>query len=185
MINKRFFGISLLFILSIVLLSSCAKPPEQEMQAAREAVENAASAEADLYASDLYNMVQDSLSQAETFIAEKKYADARRLALFAKSFADSAAAMAGINKEQMKTSAESIIADASTKLEALKKAKIPSSMRTKINNEIKVFEETLLGAKNDFEAGNYKDAFDKASDVVSRVEEAKKEIVKGTGVVGS
>ncbi len=185
MFKGRFVGIGLLLLWGMLLLSSCAQAPEKEMQAAREAVANATSAEADVYAQELFVTAQDSLNQAEMFLSEKKYADAKRLALFAKSWADSSAAAAVTNKEEMKITAETSINDATSMLEALKKAKVPSRLKAKINNQVKDCENTLKEAKDALELGNYKDAFDKASDVSNRVEEAKNEIAKGRGVVGS
>ena len=165
MLKNRFFGISLLLVLGMVLLSSCAKPPEQEMQAARDAVANAANAEANLYAADLLTPAQDSLTQAETFFGEKKFADAKRLALFAKSWADSAATMAVTNKEQMKVSAETAVNDASANLETLKKGKIPPKMKA----EVKTCDANLAEAKTAIEGGDYKKASDLAKDVSFKI----------------
>jgi len=185
MLKNRFLGISLLLISGIILLSSCAKPPEKEMQEARDAVASAADAEAELYASDLFISAQDSLNQAETFMSEEKYGEAKRLALFAKNWADSAAFMASTNKEEMKASAEKAVGDATSKLESLKKAKVPSKMKTKVDKEIKACETSLSEAKEALEAGNYKDALDKANEVSGWVEKTEGEIIKERGVIGS
>lgn len=185
MLRSRFILVSVILISGIILLSSCSKAPEKEMQSAREAVANAANAEADIYAQEFFITAQDSLNQAEMLLSEKKYAEAKRLATFAKSWADSSVTLAQINKEEMKTTAETSINDATSMLETLKKAKVPSKLKTKINNEVKDCENALKEAKDALELGNYKDAFDKASDVGNRVEEAKKEIIKAKGVVGS
>lgn len=120
--RKILFLLVVFIFLGMVLLSSCAKPPEQEMQTARDAVANAINVEANLYASDLLMLAQDSLIQAETFFGERKYADAKKLALFAKSWADSATTVAITNKEQMKTTVEAVVNDTSTKLETLKRS---------------------------------------------------------------
>ncbi len=179
MLKNRFFGISLLLVLGMVLLSSCAKPPEQEMQAARDAIANATNAEANLYAADLLTLAQDSLTQAETFFGEKKFADAKRLALFTKSWADSAAAMAVTNKEQMKTTAETAVNDASAKLETLKKGKIPPKMKA----EVKTCDTNLAEAKTALGAGDYKKASDLATDVTTKItaiEEGMKKPAGGT-----
>jgi len=165
MLKNRLFGISLLLVLGMVLLSSCSKPPEQEMQAARDAVAAATNAEANLYATDLLTPAQDSLTQAETFFGEKKFADAKRLALFAKSWADSAATMAVTNKEQMKVSAETAVNDASANLETLKKGKIPPKMKA----EVKTCDANMAEAKTALEGGDYKKASDLAKDVSFKI----------------
>jgi hypothetical protein len=165
MLRSRFIVIGLVLIAGMLLLSSCAQVPEKEMQAAREAVANATNAESDIYAQDLFVAAQDSLNQAEMLLSEKKYADAKRLALFAKSWADTAAVVAVANKEQMKTSAETAVNEAGGKLEALKKVKIPAKMK----GEIKTCESYLTEAKSALEAGDYRKASDMANDILSRI----------------
>ncbi len=173
MTKYKLFGIGLLLILGIILLSSCAKPPDKEMQAARDAVSAAMTAEANMYVPELFTPAQDSLNQAETFVTEKKYGDAKRLAVFAKSWADSAATMAGTKKEEMKASAENAVKEATDKLEAFKKMKLTAKMRT----EAKGWEGTCDQAKKALEAGNYKEASDLAAQVsmaVAKAEEGMK-----------
>ena len=169
MSKYKLFGMSLLLIMGIILLSSCAKPPDQEMQAARDAVSAAMNAEANMYVPDLFTSAQDSLNQAETFVTEKKYGDAKRLALFARSWADSAAAMAGTRKEEMKASAETAVKEASDKLDAFKKMKLTAKMKA----EVKTWEGSLDQAKKDLEAGNYKQASDMAGQITSAVATAE------------
>lgn len=179
MSKYKLFGMSLLLILGIILLSSCAKPPDKEMQAARDAVSAAMNAEANMYVPDLFTSAQDSLNQAETFVTEKKYGDAKRLALFAKSWADSAAAMAGTKKEEMKASAENAVKAATDKLEAFKKMKLTA----KIKSELKAWEVSLTEAKKDLEAGNYAKAVDTANMVISNVTKAEEGMKKPAAVV--
>lgn len=179
MSKYKLFGMSLLLILGIILLSSCAKPPDQEMQAARDAVSAAMNAEANMYVPDLFTSAQDSLNQAETFVTEKKYGDAKRLALFAKSWADSAAAMAGTKKEEMKASAENAVKAATDKLEAFKKMKLTAKIKT----ELKAWEGSLNEAKKDLEAGNYAKAVDTANMVISNVTKAEEGMKKPAAVV--
>ncbi|HVP36780.1 MAG TPA: DUF4398 domain-containing protein [Terriglobales bacterium] len=174
MAKYKLLGISLLLILGIVLISSCAKPPDKEMQAARDAVSAAMNAEANMYVPELFTPAQDSLTQAETFVTEKKYGDAKRLALFAKSWADSAAAMAGTRKDEMKASAESAVKAASDKLDAFKKMKLTAKMKT----EVKTWEGALDQAKKALDAGNYKQASDMAAQLSSTVTAAEETMKK-------
>lgn len=142
------------------------------MQAAREAVANAVNAEADIYAQYLFVVAQDSLNQAEMLLTEKKYADAKRLALFAKSWADTSVSIAQINKEGVKTSAEATINNATSKLEILKESKTPSELNSKLNEELKAIKIALIKARNALELGNYQDAFDIARDAINIVDKA-------------
>jgi hypothetical protein len=179
MSKYKLFGISLLLVLGIILLSSCAKPPDQEMQAARDAVSAAMNAEANMYVPELFTPAQDSLNQAETFLSEKKYADAKRLALFAKSWADSSAAMAGTKKEEMKTSAESALKEATDKLDAFKKMRLTTKMKT----ELKGWEGNLDQAKKALDAGSYKQASDMAAQISMTVAKAEEGMKKPAAVV--
>ena len=174
MSKYKLFGISLLLILGIILLSSCAKPPDKEMQAARDAISAAMNAEANMYVPELFTPAQDSLNQAETFITEKKYGDAKRLALFAKSWADSAATMAGTKKEEAKAAAQSAVNDASAKLDTFKKGKLT----VKIKAEVKNWEGTLDQAKKALDAGSYKQASDLAAQVSTMVAKAEEGMKK-------
>lgn len=174
MSKYKLFGIGLLLILGIILLSSCAKPPDKEMQAARDAVSAAMNAEANTYVPELFTPAQDSLNQAETFLTAKKYADAKRLALFAKSWADSAAAMAGTRKDEMKAAAQSAVNDATAKLDAFKKGKLTA----KIKAEVKTWEGTLDQAKKALDSGNYKQASDLAAQVSTTVAKAEEGMKK-------
>jgi len=174
MAKYKLLGMSLLLILGIVLISSCAKPPDQEMQAARDAVSAAMNAEANMYVPELFTPAQDSLTQAETYLTEKKYGDAKRLALFAKSWADSSAAMAGTRRDEMKASAESAVKAASDKLDAFKKMRLTTKMKT----ELKGWEGTLDQAKKTLDAGNYKQASDMAGQITTAVTAAEETMKK-------
>lgn len=169
MTKYKLFGIGLLLILGIILLSSCAKPPDKEMQAARDAVSAAMTAEANMYVPELFTPAQDSLNQAETFLTEKKYGDAKRLAVFAKSWADSSAAMAGTRKDEMKAAAENAVKDATAKVDAFKKGRLTVKQKT----EVKAWEGTLDQAKKALDAGNLKQASDMAAQVTMAVTTAE------------
>ncbi|MDP3024408.1 MAG: DUF4398 domain-containing protein [candidate division Zixibacteria bacterium] len=180
MSKYKLFGMSLLLILGIILLSSCAKPPDKEMQAARDAVSAAMNAEANMYVPDLFTSAQDSLNQAEAFVSEKKYGDAKRLALFAKSWADSAAAMAETKKEEMKASAENAIKEATAKVDSMKKMKVPAKMKKEMDKMMKMCEDTLSEAKKALEAGNYKQVLDKANETINNANKAEASMAKKT-----
>ena len=185
MFNPRLLSLGLILLLGLVIFFSCAKAPEKEMQEARDAVASAVGAEADAYSSELFTAAQDALNQAEQFVSEKKYGEAKNLAKTAKTLADSAAFMVPVNKEEIKTLAEEAIAVADKELSSLKKARIPSKLKSKINQEVKSCGNSLQEAETAFDEGNYKAALDKADDIINRVKTAKEEIIKTRGVVGS
>ena len=60
-----------------LLVAGCDSPPEAEKKAADAAVAAAKSAEADKYAAPAYKAVTDLQRQADSFMGEKKYKEAK------------------------------------------------------------------------------------------------------------
>ena len=81
-------SISVLVVLALVVmvLGSCAKPPEAEKQAAKSAMDSAISAGADKYATDSLDAAKKIWDTAESQMKEKKYEEAK------KSYIDAATA---------------------------------------------------------------------------------------------
>jgi len=73
-------SISVLVVLALVVmvLGSCAKPPEAEKQAAKSAMDSAISAGADKYATDSLDAAKKIWDTAESQMKEKKYEEAKK-----------------------------------------------------------------------------------------------------------
>jgi hypothetical protein len=72
-------SISVLVVLALVMvLGSCAKPPEAEKQAAKSAMDSAISAGVDKYASDSLDAAKKIWDTAESQMKEKKYEEAKK-----------------------------------------------------------------------------------------------------------
>jgi len=72
-------SISVLVVLALVIvLGSCAKPPEAEKQAAQSAMDAAISAGADKYASESLDAAKKIWNTAESQMKEKKYEEAKK-----------------------------------------------------------------------------------------------------------
>jgi len=72
-------SISVLVVLALVMvLGSCAKPPEAEKQAAKSAMDVAISAGADKYATDSLDAAKKIWDTAESQMKEKKYEEAKK-----------------------------------------------------------------------------------------------------------
>lgn len=69
---KTKFSSIILFFASAVLLSSCAKYPEAEVQSAKDAIAKAQTAGAEVYANDQFLALQDSLNSALIDIEEER-----------------------------------------------------------------------------------------------------------------
>lgn len=90
--KKNFAFVIVLF--SFVLLSSCSKVPQAELDAAKAAIEDARASGADLYATAEFNALQDSLNSVNVLI------EASKGKMFA-SFADVKTKLAQINENSV------------------------------------------------------------------------------------
>jgi hypothetical protein len=95
-----------------LLVAGCDSPPEAEKKAADAAVAAAKSAEADKYAAPAYKAVTDLQRQADSFMGEKKYKEAKAAYERAKGLGDDAAKAAVAGKTAMKAEVEKGIAAA-------------------------------------------------------------------------
>ena len=129
--RKIAFG---LLVLVFAVMVGCAKPPQADIDAAKQAIEAAQAAGAADYAQDSLRAAEDTMSQldAELKAQEEKFALFRNykksieIAGQAKAAGEKAAADAKTRKEEVKQEATTLIADAKTALTAaedmLKKA---------------------------------------------------------------
>ena len=95
-----------------LLVAGCDSPPEAEKKAADSAIAAAKSAEADKYAAPAYKAVTDLQRQADSFMGEKKYKEAKTAYERAKGLGDDAAKAAVAGKTAMKAEVEKGIAAA-------------------------------------------------------------------------
>ena len=104
-----------------LLAAGCDSPPEAEKKAADAAIAAAKSAEADKYAGPAYKAVTDLQRQAEGFMGEKKYKEAKAAYERAKGLADDAGKAAVTGKAAMKAEVEKGIAAAEAAWTGLEK----------------------------------------------------------------
>ena len=171
-------------VVLVLALGACAKPPQADIDAARAAVATAAK-DADIvaYAPDTLKSAQDKLAQMETELGAKHYDKVKTLALDAKATAESAANDAAKNKEKAQ-------ADASTLIDALKKAlpdaqsKIAAAKRVRgVKLDFKALAQQLADAKatvadadKDLAAGNFASALQKATAVQAQLNDGEKAV---------
>ncbi len=102
------------------LFVGCASAPSEELTAAQEALNQAKTAQADLYVTDLYQAAQDSLAAAQTeieaqnakFALSRDYDHAAQLLQFVSQTAASASEQVAERKETMRVETENLIAQA-------------------------------------------------------------------------
>ncbi len=164
----RFSRSALLLIGAMMVLaigiSSCAKPPTAEMEAAKAAIANATSKEAAEYAATELRAAQDSLAKAEAeittqlgkFALFRSYKKATALVLSAQQKGQEAEQAAIRNKEQFRKDSEAAIAQteqlitevktfmASKEVQALKRGKETREALRQIEAEIMAADSTLM-----------------------------------------
>ena len=167
---------------SVVLLAAgCDSPPEAEKKAADAAVAAAKSAEADKYAAPAYKAVTDVQRQAETFMGEKKYKEAKTAYERAKGLADDAGKAAATGKAAMKAEVEKGIAAAEAAWEGLEKQAQAAAQKMKPDqkkmweDEAKAVQATLKSVK-DSVANSPAEAKEKLVTVLASIEKASKDL---------
>lgn len=110
--------VSMLALVAFVLVSGCQKAPQAELDAARAALMQADSVEADIYVSDLYVAALDSFNAAQSEIEVedgksafgRNYDHAGELLAFTQQTAQDAASQVDAKKEAVRLEADSLIA---------------------------------------------------------------------------
>ncbi len=164
------------FVLVLVMMVGCQKPPQQDIDAAKQAVETAR-AEASEYAPDSLKAADDAVTSLDAelkaqegkFALFRSYKKTAELAATAKAAGEKAAADAKEKKEQAKQEASTLITDAKTALDEAKALleKAPKGKGTaqdieQMKADLAGVESTLTEAQNSFNAEKYLDAKSKA-----------------------
>ena len=140
-LNHPIFAVLILMV-PITILSSCAKPPTEELAQAEKAIEEAKQKEADLYAQDPFLKAQESLKKAKDLVAAKKYDEAKKAAEETANFAKQAIPLVEKNKATMKAEAEQMAQDVQKALEELR-AQMAKSGKRMARNEAKSVNEMI------------------------------------------
>jgi hypothetical protein len=171
------FMTSAVLIFALAFMAGCAKPPQQEMDAAKAALEAAKTAEADRYVADKFKAAQDSLdaamveveNQNSKFALTRNYGRAQALLQSAVAAANAAAGEAAAAKEAARTAAEGLtqqlqtsIASAKELLTKAPKGKEGRAALEMIQNDIAGVEASLADISTATANGDYLTARDKA-----------------------
>lgn len=186
--RKTMFG---LLMLALVVMVGCAKPPEADIQAANQAIEQAQQAGSADYAPDSLKAAEDAKAQLdaelktqeEKFALLRSYNKSKELAAAAKAAGEKAAQDAQTRKEQVKQEAQTLINEAKTALteadEMLKKA--PRGKGTQadleaLKGDLTAAQSSLTEAESAFSAERYLDAKAKAEAAKSTIGNVKSAI---------
>ena len=164
-----------------LLVAGCDSPPEAEKKAADAAIAAAKSAEADKYAGPAYKAVTDLQRQADSFMTEKKYKEAKTAYERAKGLGDDAAKAAVAGKTAMKAEVEKGIAAAEAAWVGLEKQgqaaakKMKPDVKKAWEADEKATKDALAAAKTAL-ANSPAEAKDKLATVLASIEKWTKDL---------
>jgi len=164
-----------------LLVAGCDSPPEAEKKAADAAIAAAKSAEADKYAGPAYKAVTDLQRQAEGFMGEKKYKEAKAAYERAKGLGDDAAKAAAAGKTAMKAEVEKGIAAAEAAWAGLEKQaqaavkKMKPDQKKAWEDDAKAAKDSLAAAKTAL-ANSPAEAKDKLASALASIEKWTKDL---------
>ena len=186
-----------LVIFALLSFVGCSKAPEVEMQKADTAIEYAATADAEEYAPDAFQMAMDTLDAANAakteasgkFALFRSYGKAKELFARAEDLANQAATEAQAEKERVKAEVTALFTQAKAVLDsadaALKKA--PKGKGSKA--DIELIKNDLIAATTahgeamaDFNAGKYKSAKAKAEAAMQKAQAVIEEIARAAAM---
>jgi hypothetical protein len=150
--HGRLFGLIFVVLALLLVLAGCAKPPEEEKQAAKGAMDTAVSAGADKYAATDLGAAKKVWDTAESQMNEKKYKEAKQSYIDAKAAFEKAGAAVQAGKKAASDQASAALASAEEawkNLEAIA-AKMAKQMKDKKDAwvaDAKAFTDGLAKAK--------------------------------------
>ena len=180
----------------MLALAGCAEAPQEQLEAARKAVEDAKAAGADVYAGSDFGNASRALKEAEAEIAVQEesfgfgrnYDKALELLNTASTQAEAATSAAAVNKEKVKGEAEAAKTEAE---EALKQAQtvLAKAPRGKgSRGDVAALEADLASAQASFteaeqnlQAGKPKEALDGFTTAKARSDGVTEEIQQALG----
>ncbi len=157
MMKKKNIRVSVTIFLALLIVVSfagCAKPPTKEMTDAKQAFQDATDAGAQQYAPDQYMSAEEALNEANQFMEQKKYKQAREKAREALQLAREAHASAVDNRNAANSSAKEMYDLA---LQAVNRAN-ETYAYTYAPQQMEDAEMTLKKAEEAYKAGDYKTA---------------------------
>jgi uncharacterized protein Yka (UPF0111/DUF47 family) len=178
----KFHVFGVIFII-IMLIASCAKPPEAEMAAAKAAVDSAKSVEADRYVPDVFNQAKTKLNAGLAEVDKKNYEEAAKLLVDATATAKAAADAVPGKKEEMKKETESLMAQVPDAVENARKAwkKAPRGKGTRetlqmIKDEISAQEAAVAQVQQSLDSGDILTAKQKVQAILGKLASITQEL---------
>ena len=180
-----------LFVVPMLILAGCSKPPTTEVQAAQDAIQKAQAAEAGTYAPEALSKAQaaqtaldtEMKAQEQKFALFRKYDQAKTLAMDAQQTAQAAADEAGANKQRFKTETETMMAEVTTMLHETEAMLSTAPVGKGTTLDLQVMRTDLEGANSAiteakalYDQEKFADAKNKLTSAQSTIEQVKTSI---------
>jgi len=187
----RINGIVCAMVVLALFAVGCSKAPQAEIDAAKTSLDQAAAAEADVYAPDEYAAAEDAMKQLETELALqqdksalfRRYGKASELAGAVRTAGETAAAAAVAGKEQVKSEAADLLASTRDLLAEVESmlAKAPTGKGTQadlaaMKADLEGVGTSLDEADAAYEAGSFMEAKTGAAAAQTVLEQLKADI---------
>lgn len=176
-------------VFAAVLTSlSCGDPPDKELQQARDAIESARGAGADLYATEEFNAAETALKNATDAVDQRDYRLALNRALDARERAQNAAKEAVTRKAQVRADASRALAlagralaDANAKLKSAETARAPAKVLTPARRAIADADLAVQEARTVFGQGAYGKVIEAANAETTRLHSIARDLESAAG----
>jgi hypothetical protein len=168
--------------------AACQKPPTQEIEAAKAALEEARQSDAREYAPEALDNVNQQYAaleaelqtQEEKMAFRRKYDQAKTMATSVQTQAEQAKTTGAQAKEAMKTQVETALQEASVKLEQVKmavanapKGKGSAADIKMMEQDVAEMEANMASAQQMYDAGQYKSAMTKMQSLMASMNETQ------------
>ena len=175
--------IRFLVLMLAVLAIGCAKPPEEQIEAAKAAVESARKAEADKYAPAEFKGLQKSLGDALDLVDRKDYTEAQTKLEEVVSEAGRVEALAKANKEKRRGEAQRKLEEVKTALARAKESvdKAPTGKGTQLDiermkNDLAKLAASLPEAERAINQGDFVKALGTAESVLKGISKIEADV---------
>ncbi len=185
--NKFFAGIAI--VIFAVVMSGCSKVPQAEIDAANTAIANAKAAGADVYASENFIALKDSMNNVMINIESQKskffksFSDEKELLAGISSYAAEVEKEAEMKKEELKVNIQKTLSEISTLIASnhslvleAPKGKEGTSALQAIKSEISALESAVNEVVTLNDNGEYMSAMDKASAIKEKATALQEEL---------
>jgi Domain of unknown function (DUF4398) len=175
-------------VAAVAATTSCGDPPDKELQQARDAIESARGAGADLYAREEFSAAETALKNATDAVDQRDYRLALNRALDARERAQNAAKEAVTRKAQVRADASRALAlagraldDARAKLKSAEAARAPAKVLTPARRTIDDADLAVQEARTAFGQGLYTSVIETANAETTRLRGVARDLESAAG----